>query len=201
MQRKIPNIMKRVSQRGGRESSADGLQDRKLPQVKGCHLSGETKQKKTNRLNWFHVKSDAEMTVTSWVSAGSLRPPLPSSLHTVHGIREAIWRTEAAGGDGSPPFRKQSSVSIYTVTSVSSCCKGPFIGMTPRSRKWWRLLSVSGVVLQTESVTWRWTPTPWRCPCRTPTPGRRPWTTWGCPPLESADNSFCQVRRYWDISC
>lgn len=184
--------MKRISQ--CRSRSSKGLRDRKCPEAEGWN-------KKNIRPNGFQVKSDAEMTAASWVSSGSRRPPLLSSRTPSTELEQQFgeWRrrevmalrplennllSQSTRLQASPPAaRDLSSGWLEGHGNDSGSCLCP------------------AFVLQTESVTWRWTPTPWPCPCRTRTPGRQPWTTLGCPPSESADNSWCQVRRYWDFWC
>lgn len=69
-----------------------------------------------------------------------------------------------------------------------------------RGHRKWCWLSVPFVFLQKESVTWQWTQIRWQCPCRTPTPGRQPWTTWGCLPLGSLDSNSCQVLHWLNFT-
>lgn len=127
-----------------------------------------------------------------WVSVGSRWPPLPSPLRQNAELEEQFSER-----------RRQEMMALRSVEnnllSQSSQLQGSSSGTTfyhdmiQRSQKWYQLFPLTHILLQKESATWRWTPTPWLCPCQTQTPGQQPWTTWGCPRLEWVDSSSCQV--------
>ena len=131
------------------------------------------------------------------LTAGSQWPFL--SPQTEHRIKGVIYREEVAAGDGTPRCWKQSSTSVFPIT-------WSFFWNNRVSWWWFRghrsdtdsshhLSLFVCFFLQRGSATWQWTPTPWQCPCQTPTPGQRPWTTWGCLPLEWLVSSSCQVSH------
>lgn len=97
-------------------------------------------------------------------------------------------RDEAGDAKTAPHCWKQSSTSVFAATWWF------------RGHRKWCWLSVPFVFLQKESVTWQWTRIRWQCPCRTPTPGRQPWTTWGCLPLGSLDSNSCQVLHWLNFT-